>query len=453
MKSSKKILFTLFISTFCILLAFNNLSSQQTAGQLFEKALYMEEAQGDLQKAIDLYQEILKQFPKNREVAAKAQLHIGFCYEKLGLKEAEKSYQKVVDNYPEQTEAVRIAKEKLNLILKAKAVIERGDKEFKIRQVWAGPRVSTSGAPSPDGRYLSHAAGSDLTIREIATGEERRLTDGVPPQFASTSRWSPDSKRIVYKWFNEDSFYDLRIIGLDGSGPRVIFRNKEIAVTPFDWSQDGKHILVTFAPREGTSSQIALVSVADGSVRVLKTLEERDVERVLFSPNGEYIAYHFSPKKETPERDIFLLSTDGNREIPLVEHPADDRLLGWTPNGKSVLFRSNRTETMDIWLILVTDGVPQATPEMIRKDIGQIYPKGFTNKGSFYYSIETTIVNVYIATLDMKEGKFLDQPTKIVQRFGGFNIEPDWRVMNRLTLSSLMTILLKEKTETKDNTD
>jgi len=35
----------------------------------------------------------------------------------------------------------------------------------------------------------------------------------------------------------------------------------------------------------------------------------------------------------------------------------------------------------------------------------------------------------------------------------GLHSQPDWRVMNCLTLSSLMTILLKEKTETKDNTD
>ncbi|MCK4645370.1 MAG: PD40 domain-containing protein [Candidatus Aminicenantes bacterium] len=393
---------------------------------LFEKAKFTMETKGDLKEAIKLFNELIKKYPKERAYAAKSQLYIGLCYEKLGLKEAEKSYQKVVDNYPEQTEAVRIAKEKLNLILKAQAVIERGDKEFKIRQVWAGPGVSTSGAPSPDGRYLSHAKTDDLAIREIATGKEQRLTNRVAPQFASTSRWSPDGKKIVYKWFNKDNFYDLRIIGLDGSGPRVIFQNKEVAVSPSDWSPDGKQILAIFAPKKEGTSQIVLISVADGSVRVLKTFEERIPGRVLFSPSGEYIAYHFSPKKEIRERNIFLLSADGNREIPLVEHPADDRLLGWSPNGKSVLFRSDRTGTTDIWLIRVTDGVPQGTPELIRKDIGQFYPKGFTSKGSFYYSIDTTIVDVYIATLDMKEGKFLDQPTRIVQRFEGFNIEPDW---------------------------
>ncbi|GAG54046.1 unnamed protein product, partial [marine sediment metagenome] len=84
MKNTKKILFTFLVSAFSLLLISIDVSSQQTAGELFEKALYMEEAKGDLQTAIDLYQKILKRFPENREVAAKAQLHIGICYEKLG---------------------------------------------------------------------------------------------------------------------------------------------------------------------------------------------------------------------------------------------------------------------------------------------------------------------------------------------------------------------------------
>ncbi|MCK7478332.1 MAG: tetratricopeptide repeat protein [Candidatus Moduliflexus flocculans] len=62
--------------------------------------LYEEEVGGDLQKAIAIYQDLLKRFPGSREVAAKAQLHIGLCYEKLGTREAEKAFQRVIDNYP-----------------------------------------------------------------------------------------------------------------------------------------------------------------------------------------------------------------------------------------------------------------------------------------------------------------------------------------------------------------
>ena len=412
-------------------------SAQQSAQELYEAAVFKKDADGDMKGAIKIFREIVERFPNNQEIAAQAQLQIGICYEKLGqktIKQAQEAFQKVIDNFPGQMDVVKVAKEKLSVILKTQAVIKKGDKEFKIRKVWAGPDVSASGEPSPDGRYLSCVDETgDLFIREMATGKKNSLTNKGPweesAEFASTSRWSPDGKKVVYKWFNKDNFYDLRIIGLDGSGPHVLFQNKEVEVVPADWSADGKHILAFFGLKKQAKSQIVLVSVADGSVRVLKILDERytrEEGRALFSPNGEYIAYDFRPQKDIQQRDISLLSTEGNLEIPLIKHQADDRLLGWTPDGKSVLFASSRTGPWNIWLIRVKEGKLQGTPELIKKDTGPISPIGFTSKGSFYYSIETSMVDVYIASLDMKEGKFLDQPIKAAQRFEGYNFRPKW---------------------------
>ena len=54
---------------------------QQTAEELYQAALYQEEVKGDLEGAIGLYQRILNEQSSNRVVSAKAQLHIGICYE------------------------------------------------------------------------------------------------------------------------------------------------------------------------------------------------------------------------------------------------------------------------------------------------------------------------------------------------------------------------------------
>ena len=56
---------------------------------------------------------IVTNFPENKSIAAKAQFHIGLCYEKLGLKQAQKAYQQVLDNYPDQQGEVALAKERL----------------------------------------------------------------------------------------------------------------------------------------------------------------------------------------------------------------------------------------------------------------------------------------------------------------------------------------------------
>ena len=123
---------------------------------------------------------------------------------------------------------------------------------------------------------------------------------------------------------------------------------------------------------------------------------------------------------------VFLISTDGKLDIPLVNHSADDRLLDWTPDGENILFISNRTGTYDMWSNRVADGNPAGDPELIKKDIGQIDPMGFTQQGSFYYSSWTNMMDVFEAKLDLGKGTILSPPKEITQRFIGSNITPDW---------------------------
>jgi hypothetical protein len=76
MKKTRLILIVALVASLGILVPGKAAVSQQTAGELFEKALYVEEGQGDLQKAIGFYQDIVKKFTADRETAAKALLHI-----------------------------------------------------------------------------------------------------------------------------------------------------------------------------------------------------------------------------------------------------------------------------------------------------------------------------------------------------------------------------------------
>jgi hypothetical protein len=179
--------------------------SQESAEQLYEAALFKKEAEGDLEGAIQLFQKIIAQYPENRKMSAKAQLQIGKCLEKLGLKEASTAYQKVIDNYPGQEEEVREARENLSLLIRAKTVLEKRDIEFKIRK-FSAPDVDIYGPPSLDGRYLSYVdwTTGNLAVLEIATGKTRHLTDDAtwedPSEFALSSTTSPNSTLVAYSW-------------------------------------------------------------------------------------------------------------------------------------------------------------------------------------------------------------------------------------------------------------
>lgn len=298
-----------------------------------------------------------------------------------------------------------------------------------VRQVLPAGRADYFGGPSSDGRYLTYLERGDLGVLDLVSGEQRRLTSRPPGslQYADyNSAISPDGKRAAYAWNNEEHFSELRVIELGGSKPRILYRNQELQCIGAEaWFPDGKHILALFEGVTGTT-QIGMVSVADGSLRILKTLDWRYPLRMSISPDGRYIVYGFPVQEDSTDRDVFLLSSDGTHEIPLVEHTADDFVLGWTPDAKNVLFSSNRTGAPSAWMIPVNEGKPQGPPRLVRPNTGRMFPIGFSRDGSFYYEIHRGMKDVYIASLDSKTGKPLTDPQKASERFEGANYGADW---------------------------
>lgn len=298
-----------------------------------------------------------------------------------------------------------------------------------MRQVWAEDGPLDVGSPSPDGRYLSFVdwETGDLAIRDLSTEENRHVTNegslSDPVEFAFyESIFSPDSRHIAYIWRNKDQRDELRVIGVDGSAPRILYRGY---AQPNDWSSDGKQVLTILWPEEGTA-QIALISVEDGSVRVLKTIDRSYPLKMSLSPDDRYVVYDLLPSAELSARDIFLLSTETQEAIELVQHAADDHHPVWTPDGKHVIFVSDRTGSMGLWRVEVANGAPRGWPRLIKADIGRFSPMGFTGSGTLYLSLETGMFDVYLTKLDLRENSILENPIRVSQRFVGFNLMPDW---------------------------
>jgi len=287
------------------------------------------------------------------------------------------------------------------------------------------------GASSPDGRYLSSTHSRDLAVRDLTTGEQRNLDEGTwdrPGWYVDLSRWSPDGKYIAYGWCSYINPMELRVVGLDGSQPRVLYRNDDKEVEHIHlrgWSQDGKSLLVVLSKLDG-SGDIALVSVADGSVRILKSLKGF-LYWMDLSPDGRTVVYARPVEEHQEIRDIFLLTTDGSgEEVPLVEHPADDYGPVWMPDGKAIIFLSDRSGSYDAWLMPLADGKPRGEPQLVKRDTGRMQPMGFTREGSLYYGLYMNSTDIYVASIDSTTGELLEPPTKAIQRFEGFNKFPTW---------------------------
>jgi len=95
--------------------------ASEPVSELLEKAIYKEESAGDLDAAIQIYQQIIQHAEANRHAVAEAHYRLGMCLIKKGDKEkGVEILGKLVKDYPEEKDLVKKAHEQrqpaLNLI-------------------------------------------------------------------------------------------------------------------------------------------------------------------------------------------------------------------------------------------------------------------------------------------------------------------------------------------------
>ena len=110
----------------CLLLSASDLLAS-SAEETYQAALTQEKGEGNLEEAIRLYQQVIEAHEKgegDESMAARAQLRIGVCQEKLGLAQARQTYEAVRDKYPDQPQVGEEAAQRLGSTHQREAVIE-----------------------------------------------------------------------------------------------------------------------------------------------------------------------------------------------------------------------------------------------------------------------------------------------------------------------------------------
>jgi len=196
-----------------------------------------------------------------------------------------------------------------------------------------------------------------------------------------------------------------------------------------DWSPDAGFILALRKVIWDKAFQLVLISTADSSVRVLKSIEAAFymLTRASFSPDGRSVAFTLVNDGNPPQGDVYLMAVDGSHEVIVAGHPAEDELLAWTPDGRNLLFLSDRSGTWDIWTVHITGGKQQGEPELLKKDFGRYSSfLGFAPNGSLYYKTATQLGHLFLGELDVETGKLLVPPVPAATRFNGPPSRSTW---------------------------
>jgi Tol biopolymer transport system component len=389
-----------------------NPSIAQTPEQLYQKGLIKEEGEGALQDAINFYNKIADNSNADKSLQAKALLHIGICYEKLGMKEAIKAYQRLVNNFPAQKNEVMIARERLSRL----TTIE-SPKEIAIKQFWTGPNVDNSGSVSADGEYLTFNdwSSGNLMIRNLKTNEIKQLTvEGTwkdPNQYVFYSLISPDGKQVAYSLYKYNGSCDLKLIKLGNQTPVILCSEME-DIIPSLWFSNGNKIIVQKYDISEKIWDLSSINIINGEIKSLIKKELAPGPGPSFFPvflslsfEEKYIAFDFPDPAENGKYDIFILSLDSNNELPLIEHPANDRLLGWLPGRSELLFTSDRSGTTDVWAVNTSGNKPFDDPKCILTNIGDIHPLGSTRNGALYFSMLSFLYESFLVPFNNDSGK------------------------------------------------
>ena len=135
------------------------------------------------------------------------------------------------------------------------------------------------------------------------------------------------------------------------------------------------------------------------------------------------------PQDNDPRaRDIYAMSVDNPAQDPyaLVQHSANDLFPFWTPDGR-LLFVSDRTGSLGLWAVRVTDGARTGDPELVARDLGRLaMPLGLTHDGALYYLLQNGMIDVFTQTVDLAGSAAPGPPEPAAPTLVGMNTSSEW---------------------------
>jgi WD40 repeat protein len=390
---------------------------QQEVERQLRAAINTELNERNLKSAIEQYKKVAES--GIRPLAAQALLHMADCYRQLGENDAQKVYDRIVNEYGDQTDVVAVAR--TQLVRMGSPATGRN-----MRRVCSwGP--DCEGRISPDGKLIASIKFEGTYVRNLATGEARKIAEQVQDLL-----WAPDSKRLAYRsraGSDSRSNSGVYVINADGADSRVIYRS---AYTLLAWSSDGKRLLVDAPANSGEAARepakLLWITVSNGIAEPLPTKLRNPNGPAQVSPDGRHIAVNAAPDRSVSAdsvprgrgrgspvgRSLYILASDGSGEASVMVSGAFP-VLGWNRQGTQVFFR--QADGSDLWAISVSGGKPQGDPVVVQsleRTAGgnDAYIREIADSETMYF--DRPVGNeTYTASFDTSTGKITSLPVRL----------------------------------------
>jgi len=299
------------------------IAEDKKTNELLEAALTKETIQGDLAGAITLYEQAVKEAGSNRALSAKAQLRLAAAYQKQGDEKARAIYERIAQEYADQTDAAAEAHAHL---ASPGTLIGNKITEFPAKMIAntlgtpsgrqitlfdrSGKQLATVGDPgppgtmaiSPDGKRVALVRDDVIRVYDVKTQEFIRLTSDP---FDNQPTWSSDGNRIAYEArvtrAGEGRRAGIYVVSSDGKGSDE-FIAPVSGITLVGWSHDGRFL--TYQQNgNGTGNDVWVLPLA-GDRKPYPFLATQASEMGLrISPDGHFASYRMTEGSRT---DVYV---------------------------------------------------------------------------------------------------------------------------------------------------
>jgi len=343
----------------------------QTAEELLPKAIQFEVVKGDLDEAIKTYKMILDKYPDNRQICAEALLHLGICYEKLGLDQARQTYRDVISKYPEQADKVASARDRISrldeysveLFAKAEQHLKNGNELFKkweyesaIREYENAIRLNPKSQLALNARYCIGQSYYGAGEYNKALVTFTKLIEENPK-----SNLGPVSELMVAQVQNAIGNEKNRVIN-NQQDENIIVDPKTGVTYKRIKTFTGKNDLITYTTGGFNLSPDCRFIVLDNKIIPVDGSDAFDLvamnsTRTVYAPDMKKTAFYadsaiwivpVSPETGRSSGEPVKLLEGYYRFLPFVS---------WSPDSKKFAFaRFDKTITGDIWTFEIANG-------------------------------------------------------------------------------------------------